>query len=566
MKYLFLLLTLLSFSCSAQAQNWLWATQFGTPKSDPLTDIEFTASGQLLLSGIFGDSIQIGSSQLIPPGNYGYGYVAKFQNDGTPIWGKSIFTNKGTSAQNFFFRFNVAETPEQEIVVSSHFANTMILGSDTLKEVNGGTFLTKLNSSGNQLWARNFGQPNVPGSNAMQLSPHVVDSDGNIYIACAFTDIATFKTDTLNALNGSIYIVKFDKNGEEKWVKQCGGTYGWARVYDLKIDTDASLYLTGTISDNAHFGTDTLSVPAYRNITYLAKMDKNGNFLWARKGGPTDPVLLPAQTGSSSYGVGIGLGADLVYYTGFFEDTSKFGNQIVYPLCGHEYCGNFFLVAYDKLGNFKWVRTSNQANRSSGSNLVSDVNGSVFIVGSFQNSIGFGNHVVTSNGINDYYIAKFDSSGHCNWLINFGFELNPPQLAVNCSSSGIYVGSSWTGSAGILASLGLPFTNNYQAFIAVLSSDFECPAVYSEEPTSRVSPLLIYPNPVENSLQFELDASYANTSIHIYSTLGSLVGTWLAVEGTNSIELVNLPQGPYFLVVVENNTGIKHAAVPFLKY
>lgn len=564
MKPKLLLFTTLLISTISTAQTWQWATHLGTAKDDAIGSIKISISDQIILAGILGDTLQFGNNLLVPPpGNYRYGFVGKCLSDGTPVWGRAIYTNKGNSAQNFLFGFTVSATPDNGIVLSSHFADTMILGNQTLVEAAGGTFVGKFDSSGNLLWARNFGQPNVPGSNSMQLSPNAVDVDGNIYLACAFTNTARFESDTLTYPNGTIYIVKYNKDGEEQWVRQCGPSNGWTRTYDLQVDYSGYLYLTGTISKDAVFGTDTLSVPPTRSIAYLAKMDNAGNFLWARKGGATTRNDVVGQIGSTTYGTSIATGdADRVYLTGFFMDTVQFGNQSLQPLCGNDYCTNFFLAAWDKSGNFKWVRQSLADNSgANGIDLLTDLPGNVYVAGGYFDQISFDGHTVSTDPAvisPDGFIARFDTNGMCQWMIDLNLRTVGMQLEARCPSADILVAHGWKGDPGDLGGLGLPFTTDYQGIIAALATDYDCMITGTHTTQTGVANRLhLYPNPVSNMLYVTIPEGYEkNSRLYLYNAPGQIILERSVTEGTMEIPVSTLNPGHYQVKVRQDGKPV----------
>ena len=75
--------------------------------------------------------------------------------------------------------------------------------------------------------------------------------------------------------------------------------------------------------------------------------------------------------------------------------------------------------------------------------------GYVFIAGSFQETVQFGNDVsLTSNGWIDTFIAKYDTSGNCIWAINMGGEYDDYCYSIVLDENGNIYG---TGSFGRLA-------------------------------------------------------------------------------------------------------------------
>tara|TARA_Y100000758_G_scaffold65611_1_gene42713 strand:+ start:539 stop:1378 length:840 start_codon:yes stop_codon:yes gene_type:complete len=72
--------------------------------------------------------------------------------------------------------------------------------------------------------------------------------------------------------------------------------------------------------------------------------------------------------------------------------------------------------------------------------------GYVFIAGSFQETVQFGNDVsLTSNGWIDTFIAKYDTSGNCIWAINMGGEYDDYCYSIVLDENGNIYGTGFFG-------------------------------------------------------------------------------------------------------------------------
>jgi hypothetical protein len=70
-----------------------------------------------------------------------------------------------------------------------------------------------------------------------------------------------------------------------------------------------------------------------------------------------------------------------------------------------------------------------------------------------------------------------------------------------------------------------------------------------------------YPNPTSNSLNIKFKTRYAQTSIELYSLEGILVLEHIAVEDPVNLDLSNLSEGLYFLILREDGRIIGHKLV-----
>lgn len=544
-------------------QSWEWANGYGTSGYNRVHSIDESDDGNIFISGSIRDTTIFGNDTLHNYGLYSLGYIAKMSSEGNPIWAKPYFVQNGTTqAPASFFYVSVAS--DNSLVLSSHFEDMLIVGNDTLYEENGEMFVAHLDDEGSFLWAKNFGDNRV-NSNSVQASRNHVDQYDNIYLTGTFHDTAYFQTDTLIWQEGEIFIVKFDKNGNEKWVRQCGKAGDWQRGYDITTDSFGNVYITGTIpSGQSYFGNTIIQTPANRNNTYIAKLDALGNFEWAITGGGATDHPGGGQIIPSTYGTAIKTdGTNTVYFSGFFSDTVQFGGNLFYPNCGYEYCGNFFLASYDLEGNFNWFTQSSTATaRSSGHDIEIDEEGNIYVAGTFQEDIGFGNfNLVSSINSNDLFVAKFNPLGECVGLINSNANTLETGIAFSCLNQSIHVAGSYGGASGDMEPFGVEEAQSYNIFVGAISNSFEC-EIISNIYEVKNEVLSIYPNPFQESFQIDLANSeysfpqYLN--VHIFNSVGQLVHKAVLENATETINCAHLNNG-LFYVQIFNSTGEKIA-------
>ena len=119
-----------------------------------------------------------------------------------------------------------------------------------------------------------------------------VDANGNSYVTGSFFGSATFGTTTLTCSgNFGIFVAKMDINGNWLWAKQAMGTYS-NYGNDIAVDANGNSYVTGYFWGNATFGTTTLTSSGEKDI-FVAKLDSNGNWLWAKQAG--EQILIMAM-------------------------------------------------------------------------------------------------------------------------------------------------------------------------------------------------------------------------------------------------------------------------------
>ena len=344
-KFNLVLLILTISTIHLFSQSWEWANSYKSSGNTNISSIEENNDGDIFISGFIPDTTIFGNDTLNTFGLISLGFIAKLTSGGNSIWVKPTFNDNGVvqspSSGNY-----ISIASNNSIIVSGKFRDSLVFGNNTLYEANGGLFISLLDSEGNIQWVKNFGDSSPSGSNAVQPSGNHLDGNDNIYLIGTFHDTAYFETDTLYWQEGKIFIVKFDENGNEKWVRQCGKSGGWQRGYDITSDSFGNVYLTGTIpSGESQFGTTIIETPFNRNNTYISKLDSLGNFVWTITGGANNDFIGVVQLIPSTYGTNIKTdGTNNVYFTGFFTDTVQFGNDLFYPSCGNQHCQNLSLI------------------------------------------------------------------------------------------------------------------------------------------------------------------------------------------------------------------------------
>ncbi len=144
------------------------------------------------------------------------------------------------------------------------------------------------------------------------------DSKGNSYVTgYYYYSTATFGAKTVTSAGlQDVFIAKYDRNGNVKWLVTCGGPesdIGNA----ITVDNSGDVIVTGQFQGTAKFGAFTLTSTANNVNVFYCKLDSsNGNFLWAKSGvGP-----------HTDRGLGVSADNGNVYVTGQFSDTITFDN------------------------------------------------------------------------------------------------------------------------------------------------------------------------------------------------------------------------------------------------
>jgi hypothetical protein len=317
-------------------------------------------------------------------------------------------------------------------------------GSQVLTSNGGDIFLAKYDVSGNYVWVKRMGNNGYNEGYGV-----AVDASGNCIITGYFLGTIDFDpgpgTALLNAgsfQNSNIFLAKYDAAGNYIWAKNMGGT-GSDKGNAVKVDALGNSYVTGQFTGTADLdpGTGTANLTAAAgNDIFLAKYDASGNYVWANR------------IGSENDDISWSLAVDA---SGNSYITGQFGNVVDFdPGAGTQNLTasglDIFLAKYDASGNYVWAKGMGGTGNENGYAVAVDVSGNSYITGYFTGTAdldpGAGVQSLTSNGLSDIFLAKYDASGNYVWSKRMGGINNDEGagLAVdatgNCYLTGTYRG------------------------------------------------------------------------------------------------------------------------------
>ena len=81
---------------------------------------------------------------------------------------------------------------------------------------------------------------------------------------------------------------------------------------------------------------------------------------------------------------------------------------------------DIFLAKYDSAGALLWTRRAGGIGYDEGRGVATDAAGNIYVGGLFQNTASFGTTNLTSSGESDVFLAKYDPSGTLLWVRKAG--------------------------------------------------------------------------------------------------------------------------------------------------
>ncbi|WP_413440338.1 DUF4347 domain-containing protein [Synechococcus sp. MIT S1220] len=398
-----------------------------------------------IVTGYFNGTATFGSTTLTSAGDDDL-FVAKLDSNGDYLWAKQGGGSSDDTA------YGITSLSDNSSIVTGRFSGSATFGSTTLTSAgNDDVFIAKLDSNGNYLWAKKAGASSDDKGYAITSL-----SDNSSIVTGEFQGTATFGSTTLTADDRDVFIAKIDSDGNYLWAKQGGGN-NYDRGYGIASLSDNSSIVTGFFYDTATFGSTTLTSAGNYDV-FIAKIDSDGNYLWAKRGGSS----------SDDRGIAItSLSDNSSIVTGYFNGTATFGSTTLTSAGSKD----VFIAKLDSNGNYLWAKQGGSSSADRGIAITNLSDNSSIVTGEFQGTATFGSTTLTSAGDRDVYVAKLDSNGNYLWAKNPGGTGRDMARGITVlSDNSTIVTGDFSGTA-TFGSTTLTSAGNYDVFIAKYDSN-----------------------------------------------------------------------------------------------
>ncbi len=297
-----------SFTAKVNANgSYAWATQSGGTGIDVANSVSALPDGSSIISGQFNGAASFGATNLISTGSWD-SFTAKLNADGSYAWATQA-GGTGVDVAN-----SVSALPDGSSIITGYFNDTASFGATILTSAGSDdSFTAKVNADGSYAWATQGGGAGYDVARGVSALP-----DGSSIITGYFIGTASFGVTNLTSDAGSYdsFTAKLNADGSYAWATKGGGT-GGDFANDISALPDGSSIIIGSFNGTATFGAASLT-SAGLDDSFTAKLNDNGTYAWAVKGGGTgyDYALsvsaLPGGNGSS-------------IISGYFDGTASFG-------------------------------------------------------------------------------------------------------------------------------------------------------------------------------------------------------------------------------------------------
>ncbi len=178
-------------------------------------------------------------------------------------------------------------------------------------------------------------------------------------------------------------------------------------AYGVSARANGSSIITGSFNGTATFGTTSLTSAGSAD-TFTAKVNANGSFVWATRGGGTG--------NDSALGVSVRANGSSII-TGYFDGTATFGATTLTSSAGST---DTFTAKVNANGTYAWATQGGGTGTDVAHGVSARANGWSIITGAFRGTATFGSTTLTSAGSDDTFTAKVNANGTYAWATRGG--------------------------------------------------------------------------------------------------------------------------------------------------
>jgi Secretion system C-terminal sorting domain/Beta-propeller repeat len=430
-----------------QAQTLSWAKQIGGTTSDNGYAITVDAAGNIYNTGYFTGTIVFNSGQTaitLTSAGTNNAYISKSDAAGNTLWAKQFTSTAGSSS----VARGIAVDAAGNVYTTGSFSGTVNFGSGTSTFISAGNkdiFISKLDFSGNLIWAKQLGGADYDVGYSI-----AADNKGSVYITGCWTN---------NSGNNDIFISKLKDDGEPAWdTKKIVGNSAFGEGSGIAVDAAGNIYITGnftgTVDFNPGAATDNLisASPGSLNI-FITKLNADGDYLWAKKMGGLGFDEVNA----------IAVDANGIYTTGSFEYDGNFNTVDFNPDPNESYILNtdgpgdaIFISKLNLDGSFAWAKKMGGLGFDTGLSIALDTHGDVYTTGGLT-SIDSGY---------DIFISKLNKDGDYIWAKQIGNTAEDVGTSIAVANGNVYTTGRFQGNVDFGAGTSLISAGNEDIFIA----------------------------------------------------------------------------------------------------
>ncbi|MFA6151359.1 MAG: SBBP repeat-containing protein [Chitinophagaceae bacterium] len=387
--------------------NFVWAKSFGGKGADMGYSIYVDGGGNVYATGSFEDTSDFDpGSGIIKLSSAGGSDVFVLKLDAS---GNVIFANRAGGKGKDMGQSIYANSKGSFITgLFSDTADFDPAGSAPKLASKGETdvFILKFEIPGTYSWVKQIG-----GMYEDEAQAIATDSAGNVYTAGWFNGSVDFNPGAGDYYMASVavrdgFLSKLDPSGNFTYAKIVGGK-GFDGIQSISIDGNHNIYAIGYFSGYVDFNTGPgdfyLNSGASTGL-FILKLDKTGNFLWAKSFNAT----LPSHGNLCATDV-----AGHLYLTAYFTGVMTIETPVG-PLTSLG-ADDFFILKMSPSGKYTYAVNIGGKGYDNSFGIATDRSNNVFVTGNFAGAVDFDpgttNTVLSStiSGGSDAFMVKYSN-------------------------------------------------------------------------------------------------------------------------------------------------------------
>lgn len=330
-------------------------------------------------------------------------------------------------------------------------------------------FIAKYSANGTFIWGKTIG-----GSGQDRPSGMDVSAEGIVSITGYFNGTVDFNpgsaVNNLTAIGSrDIFVLKLNSNGDYVWAHKFGSALPDEGVATC-FDPNGNVFVTGFFQETVDFnpGSATNNFTATSYDIFILKLDANGNYIWN-----IDLGSGPAEQGRAIQCDASGN----VYTSGSYGSTLDFNPGAPTEFMSATGVNDIYLLKLTNDGNFIWSKKIGGISNEYALSMAIDLNGAAILGGYFASTTTFNsfpNVAVTSAGLDDAFVVKFNSDGSHAWTRTIGSTGYEQTKAVATDAQGnVYATGFFQGTVDLNPDAGIEnYTANQEdCFVIKLGPD-----------------------------------------------------------------------------------------------
>ncbi len=354
---------------------------FTINSQNKFSDLGLDIDGNRYAAGTFENTVDLGNNNLMTSAGSSDIYIGKYDSKGVCQWGTKI---GGKGSENISA---IYVEPNGNFFITGYFISEAKFGEIKVKAPSNKVFesvtlfVAKYNTSGDPIWVKTSKNTGSDSGNGI-----TTDNKGNIYVLATFDSQIVYdgKTATSNGKN-DMCLIKINNAGNCDWIKNYG-------------TKDENIANTIFFSKNKLFigGNSQTETGGYAG--YVAEVSsESGTVKWTKNIGALKGNVEKISSDNTTN----------LIVTGSIEGSNPDGFDL------------FVTKISSENGVDVWNKKFH-SNQARGNDIVCDASGTIYITGSFMDSLRLDGFYLSSLEFDEAFLAKINANGKITWAKSYG--------------------------------------------------------------------------------------------------------------------------------------------------